>query len=101
MDSLTVREIDTEKRGPRMLVNVFTFMRWRALDEGLEFTPRCLVRKVEMPFWILVRYTISKSPIKSGCSSFDLPSRGLLNHFISGNNVAVSFWQRMKRETIK
>lgn len=39
MDSLTVREIDTEKGGPRVLVNVFPFIPWRALDKGLEFTP--------------------------------------------------------------
>lgn len=92
MDSLTIREIDAEKGGPRMLVNVFPLMTWRSLDEGLKFTPRCFVRKVEMPFWILVHHIISKSPIKSR-SSFDLPGRGFLSHCINSHIqvVAVSF----------
>lgn len=91
MGSLTVREIDTEKRGPRMLVNVFTFMAWRALDEGLEFTPRCFVREVEMPFWTLVHHTISKSPTNSRSSSLDLPGRGLPSHCRNSHIASVSF----------
>lgn len=90
MNSLTVREIDAEKGGPRMLVNVFRFIRWRALDEGLEFTPRCFARKVEMPFGILVHRTISKSPTNSR-SSLDLPGRGLPSHCRNGHIAFVSF----------